>query len=310
MTVWKANIEVTIPKKHRLGSKTQSDKAWDRFHELVMQAIVKHVDFAVVKCVIIASPAFVKDKFYDWMMAEAVKRDGPLKPLRENKSAFCLVHTSNGHRHAMREVLADPACAKRLADTKAAGEVKALEEFFEMMKVDPDRASYGPKHVERCSGMAAIDTLMVTDELIRSSSVERRREYVALVEATRASGGRVLVFSSLHASGEQLSKLSGVAATLRFPVVEEDSGGETSDEDSDSDEEAGPAGAGFPRGGSEGGSRLGRGLCTTCRASGRGGALLCRRRRRAEPGGMTRGARDARRPVKLFELGCMLYCLY
>ena len=57
MTVWKANIEVTIPKKHRLGSKTQSDKAWDRFHELVMQAIVKHVDFAVVKCVIIASPA-------------------------------------------------------------------------------------------------------------------------------------------------------------------------------------------------------------------------------------------------------------
>ena len=83
MTVWKANIEVTIPKKHRLGSKTQSDKAWDRFHELVMQAIVKHVDFAVVKCVIIASPAFVKDKFYDWMMAEAVKRDGPLKPLRE-----------------------------------------------------------------------------------------------------------------------------------------------------------------------------------------------------------------------------------
>merc|ERR1712070_126995 len=128
-----------------------------------------------------------------------------------------------------REVLADPSCRSLFMDTKAAQEVKALEAFFDMMKADPDRASYGPGHVARAAALSAVDTLMVADLLIRSSSVAKRREYVELVEAVRMAGGTVLIFSSLHASGDQLQKLSGVAATLRFPVVEED-------EDDDEDE--------------------------------------------------------------------------
>lgn len=43
------------------------------------------------------------------------------------------------------QVLSDAAVAPRLSETKAAGEVKALEEFFEMMRNDPDRAFYGYK---------------------------------------------------------------------------------------------------------------------------------------------------------------------
>ncbi len=40
-------------------------------------------------------------------------------------------------------MLSDPNVAPRLAETKAAGEVKALDEFFEMMRNDSDRAFYG-----------------------------------------------------------------------------------------------------------------------------------------------------------------------
>ena len=38
----------------------------------------------------------------------------------------------------------------------------------------------------------------------------------------RANGGDAKVFSSLHVSGEQLSKFGGVAAVLRFPLVLEE----------------------------------------------------------------------------------------
>lgn len=31
-------------------------------------------------------------------------------------------------------------------------------------------------------------------------------------------GGRVLIFSSLHTSGEQLTQLTGIAALLHFPM--------------------------------------------------------------------------------------------
>ena len=36
-------------------------------------------------------------------------------------------------------------------------------------------------------------------------------------------GGKVLIYSSLHNSGEQLNQLTGVAAILSFPMEEPDS---------------------------------------------------------------------------------------
>ena len=41
------------------------------------------------------------------------------------------------------EVLQDPAVASRLADTKASGEVRSLEDFYQMLQNDPNRAFYG-----------------------------------------------------------------------------------------------------------------------------------------------------------------------
>lgn len=41
------------------------------------------------------------------------------------------------------EVLTDPVIAAKLADTKASGEVKALDDFYTMLQTDPDKAFYG-----------------------------------------------------------------------------------------------------------------------------------------------------------------------
>ena len=55
------------------------------------------------------------------MFAEAVKQD--IKVLFENKPKFLLIHSSSGHKHALKEVLADPAVSVRLADTKVCKKV-------------------------------------------------------------------------------------------------------------------------------------------------------------------------------------------
>lgn len=62
----------------------------------------------------------------------------------------------------------------------------------------------------------AIDTLMVTDGLFRAADVKTRATYVELVDAVRAGGGKVVLFSSLHASGEQLTQASLGRATVQF----------------------------------------------------------------------------------------------
>ena len=41
------------------------------------------------------------------------------------------------------EAMQDPSVAARLADTKASGEVRALEAFYAMLQNEPDRAFYG-----------------------------------------------------------------------------------------------------------------------------------------------------------------------
>ena len=40
------------------------------------------------------------------------------------------------------------------------------------------------------------------------------------MDTVKAAGGEALVFSAAHASGEQLGRVTGVAALLRFPLPE------------------------------------------------------------------------------------------
>jgi len=74
-------------------------------------------------------------------------------------------------------------------------------------------------HVLLANESQAIDTLMVTDSLFRSCDIPTRRRYVDLVEKATENGATVLIFSSLHVSGERLASLSGIAAILRFVRV-------------------------------------------------------------------------------------------
>lgn len=172
-----------------------------KFYDNVMQALLRHINFDVVKCIIIASPGFVRDQFFEYMFQTAVKTDNKL--LMENKGKFMLVHASSGFKHSLKEVLQDPAVISKIADTKAAGEVKALEQFYTTLQMEPAKAFYGKKHIEKANEAQAIETLMISDNLFRCKDVSLRKEYVRIVDAVREYGGDVRIFSSLHVSGER-----------------------------------------------------------------------------------------------------------
>ncbi|CDS03038.1 hypothetical protein LRAMOSA00440 [Lichtheimia ramosa] len=227
MTVVKQRIETPIPRK-RKGSVTNHEKGLEKFYDQIYQAILRLFDFNILKAVIIASPGFVREQVYQYIFDQAVKTEN--KTILENRSKFVLVHSSSGHKHSLNEVMQDPSIQNKLADTKAAREVQALDEFYAMMNADPDRAFYGYSHVAKANEHGAIGTLLVTDELFRSADIATRRKYVDLVESVRSMGGTVRVFSSMHVSGEQLNLLSGVAAILTFPFPGIDDGEEEEEE--------------------------------------------------------------------------------
>ncbi|KAH9670893.1 protein PELOTA 1 [Citrus sinensis] len=215
MTITRSRIETSIPRKHGPAI-AGYESALNKFFENVLQAFLKHVDFNVVRCAVIASPGFTKDQFHRHLLLEAERRQ--LRPIIENKSRIILVHTSSGYKHSLREVLDAPNVMNMIKDTKAAQEVQALKDFFNMLTNDPTRACYGPKHVEVAHERMAVQTLLITDDLFRNSDIATRQKYVNLVTSVKDSGGTAHIFSSMHVSGEQLGQLTGIAAILRFPL--------------------------------------------------------------------------------------------
>lgn len=217
VTTTSARIETSIPRK-RGPAIAGYEKALNKFFENVLQAVLRHCDFSIVRCLVIASPGFTKDQFYSRLLLEAERRE--LRSIIENKSRIVLAHASSGYKHSLGEVLDAPNVMSLIKDTKAAQEVKALKDFHEMMSNDPTRACYGPKHVEVANEQLAIQTLLITDELFRNADILTRRKYVELIESVKNTGGTAHIFSSMHVSGEQLAQLSGIAAVLRFPMPE------------------------------------------------------------------------------------------
>ncbi|KAG8890642.1 Translation factor pelota [Tulasnella sp. 332] len=202
MTVVRQRIEVPVPRK-RMGSSTLHDKGVERFYAAVYAGLLRHIPFMEMRAVVLASPGFVKDTLYDYIFAEATRTNN--KALLGARQKFV---------------------ASQLKETKFAREGIMLDKFFKMLASDELRAWYGPDHVLLASERGAIGTLLITDELFRSNDVNQRKKYVALVEAVRQKGGEVVIFSSMHESGQQLNQLTGIAAILTFPldveVVEEE----------------------------------------------------------------------------------------
>mmetsp|Transcript_110446 Transcript_110446/g.235951 ORF Transcript_110446/g.235951 Transcript_110446/m.235951 type:complete len:410 (-) Transcript_110446:87-1316(-) len=211
-------VSVTLPKKR--VTTTGYDKAVVRFFEQVYAGIRDHVGLDLVKCVVLAGPGFVKDDFLTWMLQRATQTGDT--PILQKKSIFVCARTSCVHKQALKELLADEQVQKSIANTKAAAHLKALEDFYQMVKNEPDRVCYGPKQVHDAVEKCAVAQLMVVDSLFRNANVALRRQYVELTENAKDQGTVVHVFSSQHVSGEQLQQLGGIAGVLRFPVPELD----------------------------------------------------------------------------------------
>ncbi|KAK6974962.1 Deoxyribodipyrimidine photo-lyase [Favolaschia claudopus] len=211
MTLVTHRLALPVPRKS--GSASQHEKGLGRFYGALFDSFLRHVPFANVglKAIVIASPGWVRDSVYDHLVAEASKRGDKILQ-KALKDKVIKVHISSPHVHSLVEVVS------QLKETKFAREGIVLDKFFKMLGSDEMRAWYGPDHVVLAADRGAIGTLLISDDLFRSSNPETRKKYVELVEAVQQKGGEVVIFSSMHESGQQLNQLTGIAAILTFPL--------------------------------------------------------------------------------------------
>lgn len=218
VTVTKARIDVNVPKK-RTGSSAHG-KSLLKFYDAIYRAILAHVLFDEIKVCLIGSPGFQKEEFFKYLCAESVRRGD--RPFIENKGKFVLCHSSSGHKHAIEEFFLDPSIMSRMTETKLSREIGVLNRFMRLLDTCPEKAYYGYFHVQKANEELAVDCLLISDELFRSSDIPTRQKYVALVESVRERGGTVYIFSTMHISGQQLQQVGGIAAILRYPLPDLD----------------------------------------------------------------------------------------
>lgn len=212
MTLVVHRLSVSVPRK---SAGSSHEKGLEKFYGMLYDGFVRHVPYTNVglRAIVVASPGWIRDSVVEYLKKRA---DGLLlKALREK---LVKVHVNSPHVHSLVEVLKSKEIASQLKETKFARESVALEKFHKMLANDELRAWYGTDHVSLAAQRGAIGTLLVSDNLFRSSNPITRKKYVELVEAVQHKGGNVIIFSSMHESGQQLNQLTGIAAILTFPL--------------------------------------------------------------------------------------------
>jgi protein pelota len=198
-TALKAKIEQVIPKRKGKLMQDKIRKSVATFFEKTLSSLMSHVDFNVVKTVVLGGPGYIKSEFYAY-----VNEEGPKKFLEiaNRSNLFVLTHASSCTKQALAEILKNKDLQEKIADTSAFSEAKVLDKFYQTLNKDPNKAVYGVRSVRKAIEANAVDTIMVTDSKLKAKSVAERRDYITLIEKAQKAGAQVVYFSSLHPSGE------------------------------------------------------------------------------------------------------------
>ena len=221
-TILRQRIEVSLPKK-RAGS-SDHDKSLQRFYQTTYHSLLRQVDLADPKPLLLASPGFTASSFQQFIKTQASTSGN--KQLQQLLPKIIVAHSASAHLHSLSEVLSSSAVMSKLSDTKFARETSLMDKFFELIRNDDARAWYGPKEVEAAVERAAVGkgggVLLISNALFRSQEIKTRQRWVKLVDEVKEQGGEVRVLSSMHESGKRLEGLGGIAAILTYPIEDLD----------------------------------------------------------------------------------------
>lgn len=207
-------IEENLPKK-KIGS--AYEKGIEKFYSNVIEGLLESFDLKLLKAIILASPGQFREELYKRLMEMAVK-DGSKKFINENKSKFIKLQVQSAQISTLEESLKEPRIATLLEGTKTVVESKLLDAFHKLNKNSEGMTEFGWIPVIKAAKLGAIKNLLLSDSLFRSLDIKERKKYIELVEEVKDNGGTVQIFVTGTEKEIELSKLSGVAAILNFPI--------------------------------------------------------------------------------------------
>jgi protein pelota len=171
----------------------------NKFYEDIEDTISS---FEGIEGIVIAGPGFGKNDFYNYL--EQHNSDMAKMSILESTGA--------GGRAGIREVLQKGILEDMATEGRIAHEMRAMTEVLQEIGKSSPLVTYGKKEVENAALAGAVKDLLVIDKLVRKSDVEK------IMNITENLGGKVMVISSEHEGGKQLSALGGITVLLRYRI--------------------------------------------------------------------------------------------
>ena len=122
-----------------------------------------------------------------------------------------IIPTSMGGRSAANEVISEGLAGDILSEHAVVKETAMLDEAWKRISTN-GAVSYGKNMIQKSLEEGAIETLLITADLVRSE------EWESIIKGLSEIGAALVQCSTDHDAGEQLSGIGGAVALLRFKV--------------------------------------------------------------------------------------------
>lgn len=200
------SIRAGISRKQ--GDQKTHDATVREFFDDVVVAVRSQLEQRQIGLIVLAGPGFVKDHFKEHLTAAGIK----------NLPPAVVEATNNIGVPGAKEILYRGVISAALTELKIETETRLIEEVIAHIAKGDGLGTYGDKEVERAVDYGAAKELLVTDIRLREGSEDQRRWLDGLIRKTESIRGAFHVVSTEHPAGDQLQKLGGIAALLRFKV--------------------------------------------------------------------------------------------
>jgi len=124
----------------------------------------------------------------------------------------CLSYaTGNAGMNGVHEAMKSGVVEHIAKENRVVRETKIVDTVFQEIKKD-GLVAYGFDHVHRAIDASAVETLVITDSLVRTKRGDK------LVQEADNRQSDFIIINTMHDAGKKLEGLGGIAALLRFKI--------------------------------------------------------------------------------------------
>jgi len=190
-----ADVRRTIAGKQFGGGPVERDRA--AYLDDLFGVVVREAEGA--NALVISGPGFLKEN-----LARRLQEKAPALAKKTR-----VYPTSESGRAGVDELLRSGRASEVLAASVAAEEAEVVERLIRALATGT-RAAVGRAEVAEAIEAGAVETVLVSDELLTDPEIAR------LLDLSRAGRGRVFLVRADEAAGKKLTALGGIAAVLRY----------------------------------------------------------------------------------------------